>query len=151
MTRLSRKSRYGLRAVYRLALDHRKGSLTAAQIADAEQIPRKFLEAILLQLQRSGIVESLRGRNGGYRLAAAPSQLTIGTIVRAMDGALVRLPCTGEGDVKRCPECPSLAECEIRSVMMEVRQSVANILDGTSVEDICNRRRNAYETFVYEI
>lgn len=150
MTGLSRKSRYGLRAVYRLARHHQRGSLTTAQIAEAEQIPRKFLETILQQLQKSGIVESLRGKNGGYRLATGPGQLTIGAIVRAMDGPLVSLPCAGERDVKRCSECPSLAECEIRAVMVQVRQAIADILDRTSVEEICNQQ-NAYEGFVYEI
>jgi Rrf2 family protein len=150
MSPLSRKSRYGLRAVYRLARHHAKGPLTAGQIAEAEQIPRKFLEAILLQLQRNGIVKSWRGKNGGYQLAAAPGHLTIGSIVRAMDGPLVPLPCAGERDAERCPECPSLAECETRAVMVEVRQAVADILDRTNVEDICSRR-NAYAAFTYEI
>lgn len=83
-------------------------------------------------------------------MAAAPGQLTLGAIIRAMDGPLVALPCAGERDVKRCSECPSLSECETRALMLQVHQALTNILDRTSVEDICNRR-NTYDTFVYEI
>ena len=137
MRTLSRKSKYALRALYRLTREYANGPLLIAQVAKQERIPRKFLEAILVQLRNGGIVRSRKGRGGGYALAAPPDQVTIGAILRVIDGPLAPLPCASETAFRLCSECPGDRPCETRLIMREVRDAIAGILDHTTLASLC--------------
>jgi Rrf2 family protein len=136
---LSKRCRYGLRALYALTREYGRGPVPIAHIAAQENIPHKFLEAILLQLKNRGIVDSQKGKKGGYRLAARPEAITIGSIIRAIDGPLAPLPCASETAFRRCSECVDVHNCETRLVMKEVRDAIAAILDRRSLAQVCER------------
>jgi len=106
-----------------------------ADIAAEENIPRKFLELILLDLRKNGILESRKGKGGGYLLAKPASEVSFGRVIRLMDGPLAPLPCVSETAYRRCDECADEHTCEIRLVMKMVRDQTARILDGTTLAD----------------
>lgn len=128
---LSQKSRYALHAM--LLLARRQGSVTAAEIAVAEGIPRKFLEQILAQLKGRGLVIGKRGPTGGYVLSRDPSQISFAEVLRAIDGPLALAPCASQTAFRPCPDCRSVETCEIRPVLIAVRDATAARLEGTSL------------------
>jgi len=136
MTNLSRKARYALRALYALAADETRGPVLIADLAERENIPRKFLEAILLELKNAGVLKSKKGKGGGYALARPADQITIGQIVRTIDGPLAPVPCASERAFVRCDECVDETTCGTRQVMKKVRDAIAAILDGTTLADV---------------
>ncbi|MGA2182050.1 MAG: Rrf2 family transcriptional regulator [Bryobacteraceae bacterium] len=149
---LSKKCKYALRAMYRLTREYDKGPVLIARVSEQERIPRKFLEAILLQLKRAGLVDSRKGRRGGYFLAIPPSRITLGAIIRTMDGPLAPLPCARETAGQPCAECSDKPICETRMVMREVRDAIAGILDHTTLAGVCSRAPEEAETVLnYEI
>lgn len=129
---ISQKARYALRALIALA---GADSLMIAEIAEQQRIPRKFLEQILLDLKRHGIVASRRGRLGGYALLARPDQITFGRILRLIDGPIAPLPCLSRIAYRRCPDCKSEASCEIRRVFAGVAKSARAVLDRTTIAE----------------
>ena len=139
MTTLSRKARYALRALYALANDETGGPVLIADLAERERIPHKFLELILLELRNAGILRSKKGKGGGYQLARPPREVTLGQIIRVVDGPLAPIPCVSERAYARCEECVSEESCGTRMVMKEVRDAIAKILDGTTLADVCER------------
>lgn len=139
MTTLSRKARYALRALYALANDQSNGPVLIADLAEREHIPHKFLELILLELRNAGILRSKKGKGGGYALARPPREVTLGQIIRVIDGPLAPIPCVSERAYVRCEECVSEESCGTRMVMKEVRDAIAKILDGTTLADVCER------------
>ena len=139
MTTLSRKARYALRALYALANDESNGPVLIADLAEREHIPHKFLEVILLELRNAGILRSKKGKGGGYALARAPREVTLGQVIRVVDGPLAPIPCVSERAYVRCEECVSEESCGTRMVMKEVRDAIAKILDGTTLADVCER------------
>jgi Rrf2 family protein len=139
MKTLSRKAKYALRALQYLARERRKGPVLAGDLAREEGIPRKFLEAILLQLRNEGVLESKRGKGGGYVIRDDPSHLMIGRVVRIFDGPLAPLSCVSESAFSKCGDCPDLETCGTRLVMREVRDAIAHILDQTSLQDLSRR------------
>lgn len=136
---LSMKAKYGLRAVLRLAREYGHGPILIADMAKREGIPRKFLELILLELKNKGILHSKKGKGGGYVLGRRPDAVRLGEIVRLLDGPLAPLPCVSQTAYKPCPDCPDEYTCEIRMVMKDVRDAIAEILDGTSLSDVLRR------------
>jgi Rrf2 family protein len=155
MTNLSRKARYALRALYALAADEVRGPVLIAELAEREKIPRKFLEAILLELKNAGILKSKKGKGGGYALARAADQITMGQIIRVIDGPLAPIPCVSERAFVRCEECTDEAVCGTRQVMQKVRDAMAAILDTTTLADvraqIARARYSAAATVTYNI
>jgi Rrf2 family protein len=152
MNTLSKKCKYGLRAVYCLARLQNQASVSSAWIAEHESIPRKFLEAILLQMRQAGIVDSRQGKGGGYHLAMDPGAITIGSIVRAIDGPLAPLPCVSDTAYRRCEECPDETQCETRLVMKQLRDAISGVLDQLTVADVCRRTNEAKAAgLTYEI
>jgi Rrf2 family protein len=145
------KCKYALRAMYRLTRDFENGPLLIAAISTKERIPRKFLEVILLQLKQAGLVDSRKGRNGGYLLALPAARITLGSIIRTIDGPLSPLPCARESADKPCAECTGKHICETRMVMREVRDAIAGILDHTTLAQVCERAPEAMEPLSYEI
>jgi Rrf2 family protein len=136
MTNLSRKARYALKALYALSADDARGPVLIADLADREKIPRKFLEAILLELKNAGVLKSKKGKGGGYSLARTPDRVTVGEIVRIIDGPLAPLPCASERAFVRCEECTDETTCGTRQVMKQVRDAIAAILDSTTLADV---------------
>lgn len=135
---LSQKARYALRALLHLARHKRPVSVSV--ISEAEGIPKKFLELILLGLKGRGIVSSLRGKQGGYRLARAPAEVSFAEIIRAVDGPIALVPCASRTAFRRCEDCPDPSTCEIREAMIAVRDASARILEARSLAEAKPRK-----------
>ncbi|MBC8047519.1 MAG: Rrf2 family transcriptional regulator [Fimbriimonadaceae bacterium] len=132
---LSKKAKYGLKAVFYLARNYDDGLVLIATLAEEENIPRKFLELILLELKKNGLLHSKMGKGGGYELSKPPNKITVGQVVRILDGPLAPLGCVSKTAYKKCEECVSERSCEIRRIMQQVRDATAKILDTTSLEE----------------
>src|SRR5215210_6616184 len=133
---LSKRSKYAIKALLALA-DHQRGEpVRIADLAHEEQIPPKFLELILLGLRNQGILQSRKGKGGGYRLARDPSEIYLGQIVRMFDGPLAPVPCASQTAYLRCADCRNEAVCGVHLAMKEVRDATARILDGTSLASL---------------
>jgi Rrf2 family protein len=130
---ISQKAKYALRALVALA---RKGeSMMIGEIALQERIPRKFLEQILLDLKRHGIVQSRRGKLGGYDLLMPSDCITFGQVLRIIDGPIAPLPCLSRIAYRRCADCRTEENCEIRRVFARVAESAREVLDRTTIAD----------------
>jgi Rrf2 family protein len=136
---LSKKSKYGLKALLGLAQGADRQPVLVSTLADRDAIPKKFLEAILLELKRRGVVESKKGRGGGYFLRRPPSKITFGEVIRALDGPLAAVPCVSQTAYMKCAECVDEATCGVRIAMQEVRDATARILDHTTLADVNTR------------
>ncbi len=136
---LSHKAKYALRALLMLARRPSEELLQVAEIAEVENVPRKFLEAILGELAKDGILSSQRGKGGGYRLARPADTITFGQIVRLIDGPLAPVPCASVTRYRRCNDCPDERTCAIRHVMRRVRDAMADVLDRTTLADVAVR------------
>jgi Rrf2 family cysteine metabolism transcriptional repressor len=132
--RLSRKTEYGLRALAHMARG-KKNSWSIQELSETERIPVKFLEQILLTLRHSGLLTSRRGMMGGYSLARAASEITMGEVIRALEGPLAPVPCAMERPTEKC-SCPDPATCPVRQMMTAFRQDTMAWLDGRSLEDL---------------
>jgi Rrf2 family protein len=136
---LSNKTKYALKALLVLAKEYGQGPVLISDIAQREDIPRKFLELILLELKNQGILQSKKGKGGGYSLARAPQAVSVGHIIRVLDGPIAPLPCVSRTAYRRCAECRDERTCGIRMVMKDVRDATANIIDSTTLGDILKR------------
>lgn len=143
MRQLSKKTQYGLRALYALARNYGRGPLLIQDLSENEAIPKKFLEQILLQLKGYGLVHSKKGKGGGYALAQPPRLIAIGALIRMMEGPLAPLPCASETRYRKCDECIDAETCATRIVMKDVRDAMANVLDNTTLEDAVRRSDEA--------
>jgi Rrf2 family protein len=130
---LSKKAKYAIKALLALAEREQQEPMRIADLARAEQIPPKFLELILLGLKNHGMLQSRKGKGGGYLLARDPADIYLGQIVRMFDGPLAPVPCASQTAYVRCADCLNEAECGVRLAMKEVRDATAKILDGTSI------------------
>lgn len=146
---ISSKTKYGLHALMHLSQKYNKGPILIADLAQEEKIPKKFLELILLDLKNHGILESKKGKGGGYQLARHPSEITLGQVIRILDGPLAPVPCVSQTAYKRCNECKDEHHCGIRLVMKDVREAMANILDKTSLADMIVRAKSLGEASVF--
>ena len=136
---LSQKAKYALHALLYLA-DRTAGEPTQiAEIAESQRMPRKFLELILLELKRHGLVRSIRGKHGGYTLAKPPETITFGQVVRYIDGPLALVPCASKTAYRRCGDCLSEAECSIRDTMRKARDAVSRVLDNSNLAEAIRR------------
>jgi Rrf2 family protein len=133
---ISQKAKYALRAL--VALARQGNSMMIGEIASRERIPRKFLEQILLELKRHGIVMSRRGKLGGYELLMPADQITYGQVLRIIDGPIAPLPCLSRIAYRRCADCRTEDECEIRRVFARVATSAREVLDRTTIADSLN-------------
>ena len=133
---LSRKSKYGLKALLVLAQEKGTRPVLISELAARDAIPKKFLEAILLELKRHGVVESRKGKGGGYFLRRKPAEITFGEVIRVLDGPLAAVPCVSKLAYMKCVECVDEQTCGVRLAMKEVRDATANILDNTTLADV---------------
>lgn len=132
---LSQKTRYAIRAMQHLADHYGKGPEQLTTIAEAQNIPAKFLTVILSELTRAGLVESRRGRDGGYWLAIPPVDITYGDLIRHMRGSLALVPCASRYAHERCKNCVEEGACRMRALMLDVRDRTAQILDDIRLSD----------------
>ncbi|HEX8529947.1 MAG TPA: Rrf2 family transcriptional regulator [Cytophagales bacterium] len=144
---LSKKAKYALKALFALAQDNVNGqkSMLIAEIAKQERIPKKFLEAILLDLKNDGILYSKRGKTGGYALRKTPDQISVGQVIRVIDGPLALIPCASQSAYVPCDECIDVETCAIRLTMRKVRDATAAILDNTTLADALKSRRHSVD------
>ena len=132
---LSQKTRYSIRALQHLADCHRQGPVRLDTIAAAQNIPRKFLTVILSELVREGLVNSTRGRDGGYELALDPVDVRYGDIIRLTRGSLALVPCAARNAHEHCHNCLPEAECRLRGLMLTLRDEMAAMLDRMTLAD----------------
>ena len=142
---LTRKGKYGLKALVHLARMPAGQLAFVSEIAAANNIPKKFLDAILGELRNAGFVQSRKGKDGGYRLARPAAEIRIGHVVRVLDGPLAPIPCASRTQYQPCEDC-DVAKCEVRHLMLEVRQAVAKVLDSRSLAEMRDATDDTLET-----
>ena len=136
---ISKKTKYALKALGYLA-EHSTGEpILIAELAEKENIPKKFLEAILVALRKGGVLKSRIGKGGGYLLAVPPADITVRQVVRILEGEFAPLPCLSETRGTRCEECDDQESCGIRLVMWDVKNAVTEVMDAVSVADMVER------------
>jgi len=148
---LTKKGKYGLKAAVHLAGLRPGESALVAEIAEANMIPKKFLDAILGELRNSGILHSKKGKGGGYMLARPASKIMLGEIVRTLDGSLAPIDCASRSSYRPCDDCADQTTCGVRLMMLEVREAIANVLDQRTLADMRDLVSNQMESFVYHI
>jgi len=133
---LTRKGKYGLKALVHLA-GLAPGQLAfVTDIATANNIPKKFLDAILGDLRKAGFVRSKTGKEGGYMLARQPEEIRVGHVIRVLDGPLAPIACASRTAYQRCDDCPNEKKCAVRLMMLEVRNAIATILDHRTLAEM---------------
>jgi len=133
---LTNKGKYGLKAMLHLAGATAGEPVLVADIAAANQISKKFLDAILGELRKAGLVHSKKGRGGGFVLATSASNITVGHIVRALDGMLAPIACASKNYYRKCDDCQTESKCTVRLMMIDVRNAISDVLDNSSLEDM---------------
>ncbi len=139
---LTQKAKYALRALIMLAEQPDDELVLIADIAERENIPRKFLEAILVELRKQGLLYAKRGKSGGYRLARPAPQITFGEVIRLIDGHLAPIPCASKFSFKPCEDCGDPELCSVRWLMVQVRDATANVLDHCTLADALRHRQS---------
>jgi Rrf2 family protein len=130
---LTKKGKYGLKAMLYLTGFLPEKPIHVLDIASNQMIPKKFLNAILLELRNAGFVNSRMGKNGGFSLARPAATISVGDIVRAIDGPLAPIPCASKTRYQRCDDCPDETECSVRLVMVEAQRALSDVLDNCSL------------------
>jgi Rrf2 family protein len=136
---LTNKGKYGLKAIIHLARLEAGDTAQVADIAQQNNISKKFLDAILLDLRNAGMLRSKKGPGGGYALAKPARSIKVGAVVRALDGPLAPIACASRSAFRACDDCGDIDLCAVRSVMRDVRDSMAAVLDNRSVADLAKR------------
>jgi len=137
--RLSRRSEYGIRALVDLVRCGSDKPVALASLADRNNLPPKFLEQIMARLKQAGIVQTTLGAHGGYAMADSPSTVSIGRVIRLLDGALAPLPCVSLRYYARC-SCADEATCALRDVMIDVRDNILEVLDRETLGELAARQ-----------
>jgi Rrf2 family protein len=132
---LSNKAKYGLKALIYLA-ENLDRPIQCAEIAETQNIPKKFLDAILLSLRNQGVLVSRKGRSGGYLLARPPEKIFMSQVIRILDGPLAPVPCVSITAYSRCNDCESEERCRIRPMMLELRNAMLAVLDRKSLAHV---------------
>ena len=133
---LTAKGKYGLKALAHLASLKPGTMAQAAEIAEANNIPKKFLDAILGELRNAGIVYTKKGPGGGYMLARPANDIRVGQVVRTLDGPIAPIACASRTAYQPCQDCDNVKRCSVRLAMMRVRDAMCQVLDGTTLADM---------------
>ncbi len=133
---LSKKTRYAMMALIKLAREYGAGPLAVSEIADSEHIPRRFLEGILLELKNQAFVESVRGKAGGYRLARDPGEIRLAAVVSIFEGSLGMLACVCPQSYRPCEFYKDETSCKLRRTFKYIHESTFGILEHTSLKDL---------------
>lgn len=136
---LSKKTKYALHALTYLAKKGSDNPILIVEISDSARIPRKFLESILLDLKKQGILASKMGKGGGYYLRHEPKDIRISTIIRLFNGPIALLPCVSLNYYQPCDECSNETLCGLNKVMIDVRNETLRILENKSIQDIIDQ------------
>jgi Rrf2 family protein len=131
---MSKKCKYAIKALVRLANNYGKGNLLTADIAEQAGIPKKFLEQILLELKHAGYVGSKMGAHGGYYLKTEPQKVTVADIYRLFDGAIALVPCVTYKFYEKCDDCESEKKCTFRREFMKIRDQTRDIMKKTTLK-----------------
>jgi len=140
---ISKKTKYALKGLLYLARKYNQGPVLISDLAHDERIPKKFLELILLSLKNNGVLQSKKGKGGGYYLGKPPREISVGNVIRILEGPLAPVPCVSETAYAKCQECLDERSCGIRLVMKDVRDAISNILDKTNLADMMEREEKA--------
>ena len=150
---ISKKTKYALNSLIYLAKNYGRGPVFIHDLARKEGMPKKFLEAILLELKNKGFLQSRRGKAGGYLLGKSPEKIILGEVIRVLEGPLAPVSCVSQTAYQKCDECKDENCCGIRFLMKDVRDAIANILDNTNLSDVLKRIESIKENnnVTYEI
>ena len=133
---LSKKTKYGLKALTFIAKQEGKSPVQASAIAESENISRKFLESILLTLRKSGFLSSKKGKGGGYYLLKKPTEIKMTSVMRVLEGPIAMVPCVSLNYYEKCDDCQDENLCAVHNLMIEVRDSTLHILNNKSLADL---------------
>ncbi len=136
---LTNKGKYGLKAIVHLARLEAGETAQVADVAQRNNIPKKFLDAILLDLRNAGMLRSKKGPGGGYALAKPARSIKVGAVIRALEGPIAPIACASRSAFRACEDCGDIDTCPVRSVMSDVRDAIAGIVDTTTVADLVQR------------
>lgn len=135
---LSKKTQYAFKALMYLAQQEEKTPVLIAEIAKKKKIPLKFLENILLELKKAGILDSKKGKGGGYYFAVPPSQVPVAKVIRMLDGPIALLPCVSLNFYERCKNCDEKS-CGLHDMMVNVRDATLKVLEKRSLADMARK------------
>ena len=136
---LSKKTKYAIHALTYLAKKDPSNPTLIVEVSQEANVPRKFLETILLELKKNGVLGSKMGKGGGYFIRKKPSEIQLSTIIRLFNGPIALLPCASKNYYEVCDECPDENACGLRFVMEEVRDETLNILENKTIQDIIDK------------
>lgn len=138
---LSQKAQYAFRALTMLVDQYQKGPVLICDIAEKKRIPLKFLENILLQLKKAGVLESKKGKGGGYYIKDHPAKTTVANVIRIVDGPIAMLPCVSLYFYQKCKNCDE-KNCGLHDIMEKVRDATLSILEGKTLNDLVSGRED---------
>ncbi len=133
---LSKKTKYGLKALSYIAKKGDDAPVLISEIATEENISKKFLEAILLQLKNNGLLGSKKGKGGGYYLIKTPSEIKVAALIRILEGPIAMLPCVSLNFYEKCDDCKDETQCGLHHIMLEVRDNMLAVLENKTLEDL---------------
>lgn len=133
---LSKKTKYGLKALTYLALQKDKEPVQIAEISRNENISQKFLESILLTLRKTGYLGSKKGKGGGYYLIKEPSEIAMTSVIRVLEGPIAMIPCVSLNFYEKCNDCPDEKTCAVNKLMLQVRDSALEVYRKTTLADL---------------
>lgn len=133
---LSKKTKYGLKALAFLAKQEQKQPVQISVISKSENISQKFLESILLSLRKSGVLGSKKGKGGGYYLIKDPSEVLMTEVIRVLEGPIAMLPCVSLNFYEKCEDCPDEETCSVHKLMIQVRDNTLEIFRNTTLADL---------------
>jgi len=133
---LSKKTKYAFHALSYLAENQEKGAILIQEIATSKNISQKFLESILLDLKKAGILGSKKGKGGGYYLLKKPEEITLAKVIRLLNGPIAWLPCVSLNFYEKCADCPNEATCNMHIIMCQVRDQTLQVVENKTVLDL---------------
>ncbi|WP_457797875.1 RrF2 family transcriptional regulator [Methylocystis sp. S23] len=148
---LTKKGKYGLKAMVHLAQAEPGRPVPVLDISEKQRIPKKFLDSILCELRNAGFVQSRMGKGGGYSLARPACDITVGELVRAIDGPLAPVPCASKTRYRRCDDCSDENTCAVRRIMQRAQEALSNVLDKCSLQEMRDRVNRSEEALFYDI
>jgi Rrf2 family protein len=148
---LTAKGKYGLKAIVHLASLSPGETAQCVDIAEANSIPKKFLDAILGELRNASVVHSKKGPGGGYMLARPPADIKLGHVIRTLDGPLAPIACASRTAYQPCQDCNDVKSCAVRLTMLKVRDAISDILDRLTVADMLALEGDRKAAFMYHI
>ncbi|HSP12134.1 MAG TPA: Rrf2 family transcriptional regulator [Salegentibacter sp.] len=133
---LSKRTKYGIKALVYIALREGKKPVQTAEIAKSENISLKFLESILLSLRKSGFLGSKKGKGGGYHLIQEPEEIKMTAVIRVLEGPIAMLPCVSLNYYEKCEDCPHESTCSVHALMIQVRDSMLKVFGENTLADL---------------